>query len=201
MIHNKWIPVMLCTLFIGFGVVSASLAQQQGPCAQIIAACQNAGFVQGGAKSRIGLQVNCVQPIMQGKAAEYKAGKPLPQVDPQLVAACKAKNPRFGQPQAPPPQSGKEQPQASPGTGWPKELDAGGTHFVIYQPQAESWQDGQLQARSVVMISEAGGNRGMAPSPSRRTPKKTRTTAPSRSKILRWCRAIFPPAPPTRNGH
>ena len=49
------------------------------------------------------------------------------------------------------------QTAAKPGTGWPKELDDSGTHFVIYQPQAESWKDGQLQARSVVMISEASG--------------------------------------------
>ena len=98
MIHHNWIPIMLSALFVG-GVVSASWADQdQGPCAQIIAACQNAGFVQGGASSGSGLQVDCVRPIMQGKAAKHKASKPLPQVDPQLVAACRAKNPAFGQP-------------------------------------------------------------------------------------------------------
>ena len=115
MIHHKWIPIMLCTLLIGFGVVSASwAAPDQRPCAQIIAACQDAGFVQGSAQSGNGLQVDCVQPIMQGKAAEHKASKALPQVDPQLVAACKAKNPGFGQPQAPPSQTGVEQPLSAP---------------------------------------------------------------------------------------
>jgi len=46
---------------------------------------------------------------------------------------------------------------AKPGTGWPKELDDSGTHFVIYQPEAESWKDGELRTRAVVMVSEAGG--------------------------------------------
>jgi hypothetical protein len=34
---------------------------------------------------------------MQGAAQTYQASKPLPLVDPQLLAACKAQNPRFGQ--------------------------------------------------------------------------------------------------------
>ncbi|MGO9442768.1 MAG: hypothetical protein ACLPXM_19705 [Terriglobales bacterium] len=46
---------------------------------------------------------------------------------------------------------------AKPGTGWPKELDYSGTHFVVYQPEAESWKDGELRTRAVVMISETGG--------------------------------------------
>ena len=41
--------------------------------------------------------------------------------------------------------------------GWPKELSAGGSRLVVYQPQAESWKDGELRTRSVVMISDAGG--------------------------------------------
>jgi len=46
---------------------------------------------------------------------------------------------------------------AKPGTGWPRELDDSGTHYVIYQPEAESWKDGELHTRAVVMMSEAGG--------------------------------------------
>jgi len=49
------------------------------------------------------------------------------------------------------------QTPARPGTGWPKELDDSGAHFVIYQPEAESWKDGELRTRAVVMISEAAG--------------------------------------------
>jgi N-acetylglucosamine-6-sulfatase len=116
-IRHKWIPFgMLYTLFIGLGVASASQSAPQGPCAQIIAACQDAGFVQGGAKTGNGLQVDCIEPIMQGKAAEYQASKPLPGVDPQLVAACKAKNPKFGQPAASPSKSSSESLSESPST-------------------------------------------------------------------------------------
>jgi hypothetical protein len=39
---------------------------QQGPCQQIMDACRQAGFMQGGAKTGAGLQVDCVRPIMQG---------------------------------------------------------------------------------------------------------------------------------------
>jgi len=70
---------------------------QQGPCQQIMAACQQAGFVRGGAKTGAGLQVDCVRPIMQvGTFQRPKASKALPQVDQQIVAACKASNPNFG---------------------------------------------------------------------------------------------------------
>jgi len=72
--------------------------KQQGPCQQIMAACRQAGFVQGGAKTGAGLQVDCVRPVMQGGTFQRpKASKPLPQVDQQIVAACKASNPNFGQ--------------------------------------------------------------------------------------------------------
>lgn len=114
MIHHKLIPIMLCTLLVGVVVSSSWAEQDQGPCAQIIAACKNAGFVQGGASSGSGLLVDCVRPIMQGKAAKHKASKPLPQVDPQLVAACKAKNPAFGQPRGSLAEAGEEQPMSVP---------------------------------------------------------------------------------------
>jgi len=60
---------------------------QQGPCEQIMAACR--------AKTGAGLAVDCVRPIVQGTAQRPKASKALPQVDPQIVAACKASNPSF----------------------------------------------------------------------------------------------------------
>jgi N-acetylglucosamine-6-sulfatase len=68
-----------------------------GPCEQITAACQRAGFVQGDARAGTGLIVDCVAPIIQGTGQPPRATKALPQVDPQLVAACKMKDPRFGQ--------------------------------------------------------------------------------------------------------
>ena len=50
-----------------------------GPCAEIRAACLGAGFVPNGARSGIGIAVDCVQPIMAGTpqrlaaSAEQKA--------------------------------------------------------------------------------------------------------------------------------
>ena len=84
-------------------VVSASLLWAQGTvpmrgaCRQIMTACRDAGFVPGGRANGNGLQGDCVAPIMQGKPQRRKATKPLPQVDPEMVAACKAENPNFGQ--------------------------------------------------------------------------------------------------------
>jgi N-acetylglucosamine-6-sulfatase len=78
-------------------VVASQAAQVRGACGQITAACQRAGFVQGGAKAGNGLQVDCVDPIMSRATPTQNAGKTLPQVDPQIVAACKASNPEFGQ--------------------------------------------------------------------------------------------------------
>ena len=72
-------------------------APARGYCRQILAACRDAGFVPGGGRAGNGLQADCVIPIMQGKAQPRKAAKPLPQVDPEVVAACKAENPSFGQ--------------------------------------------------------------------------------------------------------
>jgi hypothetical protein len=70
----------------------------QGPCEQIKAACERAGFVEGGANQGNGLTWDCVVPIVQGTPQPNNTSKPLPQIDPQIVAACKANNPKFGQP-------------------------------------------------------------------------------------------------------
>jgi len=64
------------------------------PCAQIAAACTQAGFVRNGAKTGVGIVVDCIRPIMMGNAAQ--GVKPLPEIDPQVVAACKQQNPNFG---------------------------------------------------------------------------------------------------------
>ena len=53
---------------------------RQGPCQQITAACRQAGFVQNGASKGVGLAVDCVRPIVEGKAQRVEATKPLPQV-------------------------------------------------------------------------------------------------------------------------
>src|SRR5271167_656039 len=86
---------------LGLGVLTSREAlAQRGPCGQLKSACINAGFVQGGVKSGTGLFQDCIEPIMQGTSQPRRASKPLPQVDPQIVAACKQQNPNFGNLQA-----------------------------------------------------------------------------------------------------
>ena len=50
------------SLVIGAGAVQA--APRQRPCAEIRAACEQAGFVQGGAQTGGGLYVDCIVPIL-----------------------------------------------------------------------------------------------------------------------------------------
>jgi len=76
---------------------TAPTAPMRGACRQITAACRAAGFVPGGGKTGNGLQADCIAPILQGRPQRPKATRPLPQVDPEMVAACKAENPSFGQ--------------------------------------------------------------------------------------------------------
>jgi hypothetical protein len=71
-------------------------AAPKGPCAQIRAACMQAGFVANGAAMGAGIVVDCIRPIMAGMPQRKRATKPLPQVDPQVVVACKNQNPNFG---------------------------------------------------------------------------------------------------------
>jgi hypothetical protein len=81
---------------IASGAANAQDAgQRMGPCMQIRAACEQAGFVQGGARGGTGLYVDCVRPIMLGLQQPPRASIPLPAIDPQLVAACQARNPNF----------------------------------------------------------------------------------------------------------
>jgi len=101
---------VLCAVAMTFGVALAA----QGPCEQIRAACQGAGFVQGGARGGNGLQADCIDPLMQGTPQPRKASRPLPQVDPNTVAACHATNPTFGQPRALRSESGGQPSPPSP---------------------------------------------------------------------------------------
>jgi hypothetical protein len=87
-----------CQIMMAFAGVTAAHAQAApGPCRQIVAACLDAGFVQGGARTGDGIVVDCIRPIMLETAQRPRATKPLPQIDPQIVAACKTRNPDFGQ--------------------------------------------------------------------------------------------------------
>jgi N-acetylglucosamine-6-sulfatase len=94
----KRLSILFCIVLIALAAsAGAQPRRAQGACAQIAAACRNAGFVQGGAASGTGLQVDCVQPIMQGTPTPAKTAKPLPKIDAGVIAACKAQNPEFGQ--------------------------------------------------------------------------------------------------------
>ncbi len=97
--HQQWSQIArLCAVAMGWAVLfSAAVAQGQQPCKQIKTACMNAGFVPGGAGSGNGLWHDCIDPILQGRVRSRKSGKPVPQVDPHVVAACKAQDPSFGQ--------------------------------------------------------------------------------------------------------
>src|SRR5262249_371190 len=97
---------------ITFGSVQA--APRQPACIEIMASCEQAGFVRGDAKAGDGLFIDCVIPIVRGTPQRPRASKPLPQIDPKLVADCKIQNPNFGQRVARPPQPGEPAIQASP---------------------------------------------------------------------------------------
>ena len=66
------------------------------PCAQIREACAQAGFIFNGANMGVGILVDCIRPIMAGAPQRRQAAKPLPEIDPQVVVACKNRNPNFG---------------------------------------------------------------------------------------------------------
>ncbi len=100
--HQKSVQIvkfLAIALALTAPIVSQTVAPQD-PCEQVKTACINAGFVQGGASAGNGLVRDCVDPIVQGTPQRRKATKPLPQVDPTVVAACKAENASFGQPKA-----------------------------------------------------------------------------------------------------
>jgi len=103
---------LLVVASISCGSVQA--APRQPACIEIMASCEQAGFVRGDAKAGNGLFIDCVIPIVRGAPQRPRASKPLPQIDPKLVADCKIQNPNFGQRVARPPQPGEPAIQASP---------------------------------------------------------------------------------------
>jgi hypothetical protein len=97
------------------------LRDAQGPCARILAACQQAGFVTGGRKSGLGLQVDCIRPIMAGRPQPPSARQPLPRVGPRVVEACRASDPTFGQGRAARARMGGPEQMGPPQMGPPRE--------------------------------------------------------------------------------
>jgi hypothetical protein len=93
---------------------SMQAAPRQPACIEIMASCEQAGFVRGDAKAGDRLFIDCVIPILRGTPERSRASKPLPQIDLKLVADCKTQNPNFAQRAARPPQPGEPAMQASP---------------------------------------------------------------------------------------
>ncbi|MBV8836252.1 MAG: hypothetical protein JO000_06925 [Alphaproteobacteria bacterium] len=93
--------------FATFAAQAQPATKGGNPCQQIRAACEQAGFKQGAVKEGNGLLVDCVRPIVQGTPQRPNA-LALPQVDSQLVDACKQRNPNFGMPKQ------KQEPKQEP---------------------------------------------------------------------------------------
>jgi hypothetical protein len=94
--------LLLSTLILAVSApVAVQAAARQAACGAIRAACEQAGFVVGGARAGDGLFMHCIAPIMRQGAQPSSASKPLPKVDMRLVADCKVQNPNFGQRMAP----------------------------------------------------------------------------------------------------
>jgi hypothetical protein len=85
-------------LMIGLTASPSARAEERTPCLKIKQVCEEAGFRQNALTEGIGLQVDCIRPIIEGTKQRQAAVKPLPIVDAAVVAACKAKNPKFGVP-------------------------------------------------------------------------------------------------------
>jgi hypothetical protein len=93
--------VLSCLLLIGLFIAPAQSAQPAQPvpwhpCAQIAAACRQAGFIPNGASMGVGIMLDCIRPIVIGTAQRAQATKPLPQLDPRIVTDCKEQSPNFG---------------------------------------------------------------------------------------------------------
>src|ERR1700704_1939779 len=115
--RHMLMPIGALGMLLAVGLAApfaAPASADQEACREITAACQRAGFAPGAARAGAGLQVDCVRPIMQGEAQPRRARKPLPQIDPQLVADCRTGNPGFGQGRGPPAGRGAQPPPPSP---------------------------------------------------------------------------------------
>jgi hypothetical protein len=97
--------------------------QQVRPCAAVRMTCEQAGFVRQGRRDGLGIVTDCIRPIMTGTPQRKRAARPLPAIDPAIVAACKARNPNYGLPRTqrsgPPTAPGAAPPGTAPGMAQP----------------------------------------------------------------------------------
>ena len=63
---------------------AAPAGKAPGPCKQILASCEQAGFVKGEWKIGKGLYRDCLNPILDGKSVSGVSA------DPSIVSACQA---------------------------------------------------------------------------------------------------------------
>lgn len=153
---------------------TAQPVRNSGPCVEITAACQAAGFTPRGAASGNGLIADCIVPLMQGTNQPRQARNPLPQVDAKLIADCRASNPRFGQGNPPPVEApapsapaqaaaaGEARPCASGDDVLPNGL------VVVLPPKTQRDRSADLQALSNPFISGAAAQidwRDIEPAP------------------------------------
>ena len=96
MSYSKITFVLTCLALTAPAAFADQQGKPPGPCQQVAQACKTAGFIKGDWKKGDGLWRDCVDPIMQGVSTVPGGTKPLPSVDPSVVAACKAKHPKYG---------------------------------------------------------------------------------------------------------
>ena len=126
----------LCLVFAN-GPVRADRAA----CDQIRTACKDAGFVLGGG-ARNGLLLDCYQPIVQGTAQPRLASRPLPNINPQVVNACRSGS-----------DSASGGPSVAPPAGAPLVPAADGK--TVYDPNLNvTWiADGNLAGKQTFGVS------------------------------------------------
>lgn len=97
MFYHRAMIAIACLATVGLGSINVMHAAPRAQaCAEVRTVCQQAGFVRGGNRTGEGLVADCIRPIMRESAQRPRASKPLPQIDPQVVAECRAQNPNFG---------------------------------------------------------------------------------------------------------
>ena len=79
---------MLLLIALAAKLASSAAAAPSGPCERINLLCRDAGFKMGASGQGIGTMSHCFIPLVEGRPQPSDAGLPLPQVSPQLVAAC-----------------------------------------------------------------------------------------------------------------
>ena len=88
-------------------------------------------------------------------ASASPAPAPAPPPAPGATAAP-ARPPAA--PAAGAPATGPAATQPADAYAWPREFDAGGDHYAIYQPQVQWWKDDALEARAAVAVTHPGSH-------------------------------------------